>query len=280
MYFIIIMFSVALLIALFNSGRISRTRPPSLLTVQEWTRGLGSRIPFLSAFALTFLLLAAPAHAQVDSPGSQRQSLGSLNSAGEVFVNESQAPSELTIFSGDAVRTGETGTAILTTSGNNSLQISRRSQVVFTEDARYFAELKSGTIFVKSLGGAAGTVVRAGSFAVVPANRNVQTMVTIEKLGDGSYLLTCSAGNVGIVPLQEAPGLFLQAGQSARISPKGELVAEQAPAPASTPAAAQSAGRSNRLWLYLGLAGGGIAAGVAAAVASGGTHPPISPSSP
>src|SRR6202162_2369842 len=137
------------------------------------------------ALLLPFLLLAASAHGQVASPDPQRQSLGSLNSSGEVFVNGTRAPSELTIFPGDAVRTGETGTAILTTSGNNSFQISRQSQVVFAGDPHYFAELESGGISVKSLEGTSGAVVRAGNFAVVPTNRNERTTATIEKLTDG-----------------------------------------------------------------------------------------------
>jgi hypothetical protein len=226
------------------------------------------------ALLLPFLLLAASAHGQVASP-DQRQSLGSLNSSGEVFVNESRAPSEVTIFPGDAVRTGETGTAILTTSGNNSFQISRQSQVVFAGDPHYFAELESGGISVKSLEGTSGAVVRAGNFAVVPTNRNERTTATIEKLADGSFVVTCSAGNVGVIPLQQAPGLFLQAGQSARISPKGELAALDKPLSAGT----QSAGRRH-LWIYLGLAGGGIAAGTAAAVVLSENHAPISPVAP
>jgi hypothetical protein len=226
------------------------------------------------ALLLPFLLLAASAHGQVASP-DQRQSLGSLNSSGEVFVNESRAPSEVTIFPGDAVRTGETGTAILTTTGNNSFQISRQSQVVFAGDPHYFAELESGGISVKSLEGTSGAVVRAGNFAVVPTNRNERTTATIEKLADGSFVVTCSAGNVGVIPLQQAPGLFLQAGQSARISPKGELAALDKPLSAGT----QSAGRRH-LWIYLGLAGGGIAAGTAAAVVLSENHAPISPVAP
>jgi hypothetical protein len=226
------------------------------------------------ALLLPFLLLAASARGQVASP-DQRQSLGSLNSSGEVFVNESRAPSEVTIFPGDAVRTGETGTAILTTSGNNSFQISRQSQVVFAGDPHYFAELESGGISVKSLEGTSGAVVRAGNFAVVPTNRNERTTATIEKLADGSFVVTCSAGNVGVIPLQQAPGLFLQPGQSARISPKGELAAMDKPLSAGT----QSAGRRH-LWIYLGLAGGGIAAGTAAAVVLTENHAPISPVAP
>jgi len=271
-----IMLGLAILFSIFDSGLRILTRPAMVFSVQKRTKGLAAYLALAPALTLPFLLLAASAHSQGVSPDPQRQSLGSLNSAGEVFVNESRAPSELTVFAGDAVRTGESGAAILTSSGNNSFQISRQSQVVFAGDPRYFAELKLGTISVKSLGGAAGAAVRAGNFVAVPTNRNVQTATTIERMADGSYLVTCLAGNVGVFPLEETSGLFLQAGQSARISPKGELAAVAAPAP--TPP--QSAGRNRSTWILLGLAGGGVAAGVAAALLYGASHPPISPSSP
>jgi hypothetical protein len=267
---------LVILFAIFDSGLRIVTRSAILFGVQKRTRHLATPLPFTLALTLQFLLVAASAHGQAVSPDQQRQSLGSLNSFGEVFVNESPAPSELTIFPGDTLRTGETGTAMLTTSGSNSYQISSRSQVEFTGDPHYFAELKVGMIVAKSSAGSGGAVVRAGNFVVVPTNRNERTTATIERMADGSFLVTCSIGNVGVIPMQEAQGLFLQAGQSARITPKGELVALEMPAPAGT----QSAGRSNRLWIYLGLAGGAIAAGTAAAIASGGNHPPISPSSP
>jgi hypothetical protein len=240
------------------------------------TANLVKPLQVMSGIALQFLLLATLAHGQAVSPDQQRQSLGSLNSVGEVFVNESRAPSEMTIFPGDTLRTGETGTAILTTSGNNSFQIPHLSQVVFTGDPHYFAELKLGAISVKSPGGTGGAVVRAGNFAVVPTNRNERTTATIDRMADGSFLVTCSAGNVGVIPLQETSGLFLQAGQSARISPKGELTALGTTTPAGTP----SAGRSHRLWIYLGVAGGGIAAGTAAAIVLGENHALMSPVSP
>jgi hypothetical protein len=209
------------------------------------TGNLVTPLHFTAGLTLQILLLATMAHGQAVSPDRQRQSLGSLNSVGEVFVNETRAPSELTVFPGDALRTGDTGTAILTTTGGNSFQIARESQVVFTGDPRYFAELKLGAISVKSLGGTSGAVVRAGNFVVVPANRNDRTAAIIERAADGSFLVTCSAGNVEVVPLQEAPGLFLQAGQSARISAKGELAALDV----VTKEAPESAGRSHRLWI-------------------------------
>jgi hypothetical protein len=52
-----------------------------------------------------------------------------LTTDGGAYVDETPAPSELTIFSGDSLRTGETGTAQLTTETNGSYQISPRSLV-------------------------------------------------------------------------------------------------------------------------------------------------------
>jgi hypothetical protein len=245
--------------------------------IQSTSTTLRAIFIFLAAMAFPLLLLAAPAAAQGGSPDAQRQSLGSLNSAGEVYVNETKAPSELTIFSGDTVRTGATGTAMLTSSGNNSFQIAAQSQVVFAGDPRYFAELKMGTVSVKAQAG--GAAVRAGKSAVVPTNRNERTTATIARAADGSFVVTCSAGSVGILLLNQAQGLFLQAGQSARISATGELSAEQAPAAASGPSGTQSAGKSRSLWIYLGMAGAGAgaAAGVALALTN---HTPVSPSTP
>src|SRR3984893_8183405 len=160
--------------------------PPAIrFKVRKQTRGIVTALRFMPLFIFQVISLIIPAHGQAVSPEPPRQSIGSMNAVGEVFVNESRAPSELTIFSGDTVRTGETGTAMLTTSGQSSLQISHGSQVVFAADPRYFAELKLGTIFAKSLGGTAGTAVRTGNFVVVPTNRNEQTTVTIERMADG-----------------------------------------------------------------------------------------------
>jgi hypothetical protein len=237
----------------------------------NWASTRFAALAFLPALILPLLVFILPASGQTPSD-PQRQPLGSLDSTGEVFVNEQRAPSELTVFPGDTLRTGETGTARLTAGGNSSVQVSHDSQVVFSGDPHYVAELKAGAITFKSLGGAGGAVVRAGNYVVVPASRTESSTVTIESAADGSFLVTCSAGSAEIVPLQEGSGILLQTGLSARISSKGELTA-------ATPTGTHPAGK-NRLLLYLGLAGAGAAAGTAAAIAHGGSHPPVSPVSP
>jgi hypothetical protein len=232
----------------------------------------GKRTTLLVALLPLSLLLSVTARGQASMPDPQKQSLGSLTNTGDVFVNEAKAPSEVTLYAGDVVRTGDTGSSILTTSGGNSFEISHQSVVDFTGEARYSAELKAGSVSVKSVGGPAGTVLRAGNFVVVPTNRNERTVVTVTKMQDGSYLLTCTAGNTGVVPLQQGQGLFLQAGQSARISVQGELAAVETPPPGTAPA-----GKRSKTWIYVGLAGAGVAAGVAAAIA---TRQPVSPAAP
>jgi hypothetical protein len=246
--------------------------PPKRAAARNCGKISGKRTAFLVALLPLSLLFSVTARGQAGTPDPQKQSLGSLTNTGDVFVNEAKAPSEVTLYAGDVVRTGDTGSAILTTSGGNSFEIARQSVVDFTGEARYLAELKTGSASVKSVGGPGGAVLRAGNFVVVPTNRNEQTVVSVTKLQDGSYLLTCTAGNTGIVPLQQGQGLFLQAGQSARISVQGELAAVETP-----PAGPVHAGKSNKTWIYLGLAGAGIAGGVAAAIA---TRQPVSPAAP
>jgi hypothetical protein len=269
-------------------------RLAKLFEGRKQARDLIVPLRFIPIVTLQLLLFAALAQGQAVSPEAQRQVLGSLTTEGDVYVDESRAPSELTIFSGESLRTGETGTALLTTDTNGSYQISPGSQVDFTGDPRYLAELKSGTISVKSMRGQGRAVVRAGNFVVVPTILNAQTVEKIERMGDGSFLITCSLGNIGIVPMGGDPGLFLEAGQSARISAKNELVALEQPnqSPSQGPnqgpnqGPSQSKGtnspgvRSYRPLIYLGLAGGATAAIVVVATKHGANRPVVSPSSP
>lgn len=250
-------------------------------------RALVKSLRFITIVTLQFFLATALAQGQAVPPDAQRQALGSLMTGGEVYVNESRAPSELTIFPGDTVRTSETGTAMLTTETKGSYQISTDSQVVFSGDPRYLAELKSGTISVQSTT-VGKAVVRAGDFVVVPTVLNSQTVEKIERMADGSFLVTCSLGSIGIVTVQGAQGLFLEAGKSATISANNELVATDQPSqapntnpsPAPNQGTAQPVGRSYRTWIYIGLLGGGVA-GVAVWAATRGSSPPVvSPAAP
>src|SRR6266436_7063679 len=214
----------------------------------------------------------------------ERESLGSLTSVGEVYVNDSLAPAEITIFSGDRVRTGESGSATFNMSGKGSLKLSPRSQVRFTGKYEYAAELEAGAVVMNSVGGPNGFTLRIGNDVVVPSVKERTALASIDRAPDGSFLVTCSDGAIGVLALQGTSGQFLQIGQSVSVAPNGALfpVVDQqtvASVPKGKNSGARSAGRSYMGWGLVGLAGAG-AAGAAAALSHGGGKQSISPASP
>jgi ferric-dicitrate binding protein FerR (iron transport regulator) len=232
------------------------------------------------------LLAMLPALARASQ--ETKQPLGSLSAVGQVYVGNSAAPAESTIFAGDTLRTDPTATATFTMSGRGSFAVASNSQLVFAGTPQYVAELKSGIVVMSSASGTAGINVRASNYVVVAVNREEQTAAKVESAADGSFLITCSEGSVGIVPLQGPPnGVFLQKGQSITISPQGELSSPTAgvvstaatPAAPSAPSNSPSAGKSNHTALVvLGVAGG--AGAIAAAVAASHGGQAVSSSSP
>jgi ferric-dicitrate binding protein FerR (iron transport regulator) len=245
-------------------------------------------IALVEALALQSLFIAAPARGGSRSQEQPRQPLGALSAVGEVYVNDSPAPAEGTIFSGDTLRTGANGTAAVTPSGKGSLKIATRSQLVFAGTPQYLAELKSGTAIMSSASGAAGVNLRAGNFVVAAVTEGEQSTSSVESAPDGSFVVNCLEGSVGVLPLDGANGIFLQVGQAANISPQGELSAAkqpEAPSPAPAqpnppPAGVTKAKKSNTGFIILLLAGG-VAAGAGAALGGhGGSGTPVSPSVP
>jgi hypothetical protein len=200
----------------------------------------------------------------------QRQTLGSLTTVGEVYVNDTVAPSDSPIFAGDALRSAGTGSATFTWSGKGSLQIYPNTEILFTGEPQYAAELKFGRVVMNSWGGATGMNLRAGNSVVLAVAEGEQSVSNVEAPSDGSFLVTCEAGSVGVIPLQGENGIFIQAGQSVSISAQGELSAmgPQA-APSAGPISKEPvrdvrAPRSYRRWILiaLGTAGAGAAAGI------------------
>jgi hypothetical protein len=111
---------------------------------------------YIHVLALQLVLFPAVADGFPASQAQEKQALGSLSSVGQVYVSNSVAPAESTIFTGDMLRTDEMATAIFTISGKGSFEIASRSQLVFTGSQQYVAELKSGIVVMSSLSGPSG----------------------------------------------------------------------------------------------------------------------------
>ena len=237
---------------------------------------------FIHLVALQLILFTALANTRPASGAQEKQPLGSLSSVGQVYVSNAVVPAESTIFTGDALRTDDMATATFTLSGKGSYEIASRSQLVFTGSQQYVAELKSGIVVMSSMSGPSGINLRVGNFLVVAVTQGEQSTSKIDSAADGSFVVSCSEGSVGIVPTEGPPnGIFLQTGQSVTISPQGELsaptatVASTGTAPASQP---QTVKNSHTGWIILGVAAGGGAA--AAAALAGHKSSSVSPSTP
>lgn len=213
------------------------------------------------------LLLALPCSGS-SKQEQQKAAVGSLTSTGEVFVNNTAAPADATIFPGDTLRTGD-GNATFTMSGRGDLKISRQTQLVFSDGSQYTAELKSGTVVIDSSNGPAGVTLFAGGYVVVPAVQGQITAAKVDGLTNGSFRVAALSGAVAILDMQGNSGRVLQSGESVSLSPQGISASTAAPA---------SSGHQKR-WILLGVVGGGAAAGIAAGVAHG-SKQTVSPSSP
>src|SRR5579862_5159189 len=100
----------------------------------------------------------------------EHQALGSLSSVGQVSVNNSAAPADATIFSGDVIRTGANATATFTSSAEGSFQILAGSQIAFNGGEQYAAELQAGTVVMSSQRGTQGLSTRIDGYTVVGAS--------------------------------------------------------------------------------------------------------------
>jgi len=94
----------------------------------------------------------------------------------------------------------------------------------------------------------------------------------ITRAQDGSFLVSCLGGSLGVLALEGKFGQFLQGGQSLTVSEKQDV----SPASASVKRKSNFATR----WLLIGLAGAGTAAAVAAKLAHGGGNQTVTLSAP
>jgi hypothetical protein len=228
----------------------------------------------LTKLNLLLLLLSAlpiPSYGRGSQQEQSREPLGSLTSVGEVYLNDSPAPGESTIFPGDKVRTGETGTAAFAMSGKGTVKISPLSRVVFSGSYEFTAALEAGSIVLNTITGPKGLTLRIGNNVVVPYTRQKSATLQVTRAPDGSIHVACLDGTAGVLTLDGNVGQFLQAGQSTSISATSAF--------SSVPSLGKGEGPNfHPGWLLLGLAGAGAAA--AAALLHGGSTQSISPSGP
>ncbi len=226
-------------------------------------------------------LWADPSFAS-QTPGGQP--LGSLTTTGEVYVNGLRVSGEVTIFVGDALRTGADGAASLTVSGRGMLIFASQSEVSFAPSTRYFAELRRGSAGFRPLAGATNFELRVGCVILVPP-ADTEATADIERAPDGTWRVTSMTGLIGVISLEGPESIFLRPGEVATVSPECRISTTGPQPGAAPPGAAQPAPPSPPLHkrhtglIILGLVGGGVA-GAAAALASRGGKAAVSSSTP
>jgi hypothetical protein len=228
--------------------------------------------------------------ATAEQPPEHRP-LGSLTSAGEVYVNGVHATADMTVFTGDTMRTGGDGSATFTIGGQGSIKASSNTQLDFSPNPLFIADLKSGMVVMSTVPGAPNMKVRAGTFVVVAETGDAdttapETACQIQHLADGSFQITSVTGSVGVIALEGPETVFIKDGQSVSVTPAGEL--SQTTTASGTVVSDESANatpapRKKKApvgWILLGVVGAGAAGAVAALAGHGSSSSPISPSSP
>jgi len=226
----------------------------------------------LNLLLLVLYAIPIPSYGRGRQQEQSREPLGSLTGVGEVYLNDSPATGESTIFSGDRIRTAETGAATFSMGGKGTLKISPRSQVLFSGNYQFTADLEAGTIVLNTITGPNGLTLRIGNYVVVSYSRKQAATLKVTRTPDGSVQVSCLDGTAGVLTLEGQVGQFLQAGQSMNVSASSSL------APYSSPTS-KSGANVHTGWLLLGVAGAGAAA-ASALLIHGGAAQSISPSGP
>ena len=178
--------------------------------------------PVLALFVLWWSLPGySQAASQEQPPATQAEHpvLGSLSTSGEVEINGYSAVPESTIFAGDRVRTGPTGAATFAITGRATLKVFPQSQVVFSGNNQFTAELEAGTVVLSTVAGGSGMFLRMGDFVLVPSfPREQSTTSKAVCAPDGSFTISSIDGSVGVLTLKDRSGEFLHGGQSLHVS--------------------------------------------------------------
>ena len=96
--------------------------------------------------------------------------------------------------------------------GKGTLRILPQSQVAFSGSDQFNAELEAGTVVSESTAGADGVILRIGNYVVAASVREHAATFRITRAKDGSFLVSCLGGSVGVVTMEGKFGQFLQGG--------------------------------------------------------------------
>lgn len=228
-----------------------------------------SRRSLTIAVAALLVFLPVLPSANAGTRHQDREPLGSLATVGTVYVNGAPAPAEVTIFPGDTVLTSDTATATFTMSGKGSFKLMSQTHLAFTADARYLAEMTTGTVVMTSFAGSTDVTLKTGNYVVAPVIQTEQSSSRVDKTANGGFTIACLVGSVGVIPVEGASGQVLRVGQTVEISSSGQLGNPQeasTPAATNTPVKTTSA-KNYTPYIILGVAGAG-AAGAAIALSS------------
>jgi hypothetical protein len=238
------------------------------------------------AAAVASLLFFTPFFAPVANAGGNgsrassrqdREPLGSLTTVGTVYVNGAPAPAEVTVFAGDTVLTSDTASATFTMSGKGSFKLSPQTHLAFVADARYLAELTTGTVVMTSFAGSTDVTLKMGGYVIAPVIQTEESSSRIDGTANGGFVVSCLTGSVGVVPVEGANGQVLRVGQTLAISPSGQLgTPQEASTPVATNTPVKKSTNSHTTYIILGVAGAG-AAGAAIALAGHGHSSSVSP---
>jgi hypothetical protein len=255
---------------------------------KAWQQTQSSALHLIRVPLLALLLLSIPLIGRAGPLPQEngKEPLGSLTSFGNVYINGSLAPAETTIFSGDRVRTEESGLATFNMGGKGSLKLAPHTEVIFAGKYEYTAELGTGSVVLNSVPGINTFILRIGSDVVVPSFKERTALAEIDRSSsDGSFFVKCSDGALGVLALQGTQGRFLQAGQALDVSPTGSWSAiekQGALTGKSSGFKARTIGGGRRYppWEYLAVAGGAAGIAMALDMSHGGGKQAVSPSVP
>ncbi len=240
----------------------------------------------LTVVAAGIWLLGSRSAECAAGPQNLPRELGPTSTDGDVYINDTPVSLGKAVFTGDNLRTGPSGTATFSLNGKGSLKLSQNTAVFFVGDPQYLAELKSGKVEVSSVSLGTGPTLRAGNFVVVAVTEGEQSTSTVEALPDGGFFVRCMVGSVSVIPLQQTNALLLQAGQSANISPRGELSIAPARSRSSLdgqddePAASRHSHKGRWILIGLAVAGAAIAAGTLIGTSSASSTSASAPPTP